>query len=187
MLPDRSKTRQKSPHREGVVTDIKKRSSTEAKGSAGGSHAKGTAAGTDADIVVPYLAEHFADRKTGKALSKALMSLQLENDAEHLPLGTISEEAVIADLLKTFGKDMQQETANEFYVRESHFRGFVCTVVPVREGGVGLRDRTDPGIGDSDTIRIAAKIFDGVAHAVEGLFDEGAPVLFVETVDQGLP
>ena len=157
------KARQKSPHREGVVADIKKRSSTESKCSAGGSHAKGSAVGTYADIVVPYLAKHFADRKTGKALAKALMPLQLENDAEDLPFGTISEETVIADLLKTFWKDMQQETPNEFLVGESHFRGLVCTVVPVRKGGVGLRDGTDPGVGDSDTIGIAAKIFDAKA------------------------
>lgn len=134
----------KSPHREGVVTDIKNQSSTEAKRSAGGSHAKGSAAGTYADIVVPYIAKHFADRKTGKALAKALMALQLENDAEHLPFGTISEEAVIADLLKTFRKDMQQEPSNEFLIRESHLRSLVSAIVSVRKRSMGVRDGADP-------------------------------------------
>ena len=48
-------------------------------------------------------------------------------------------------------------------------------------------NRENSGIGDSDLMGIAPKIFNGIAFTIEGLLDEAVPIHIVELVAEELP
>ncbi len=45
-----------------------------------------------------------------------------------------------------------------------------------------IRNRKDPAVGDGNPVGIAPEVFNGIAKAVKGLLDVGAPVCFIKSV-----
>ena len=56
-----------------------------------------------------------------------------------------------------------------------------------REGHFRASNRKDPAVRNGNPVRIAPQIFDGIAEAVEGLFNVGAPVFAVKGILKVLP
>ena len=71
---------------------------------------------------------------------------------------------------------MKEETSDELLVGQRHIDGITGAIVFGREDSMRVRDGSDAGIGDGDTVGITAEVVYGIAKAVESLFDEGAPV-----------
>jgi len=118
-----------------------------------------------------------------KARLESLMTLKPEQDPEFLLLDGACQETEVTDLLKAFGKDMHQEPADELIMGDSHlFSGIAIPVVAIPEGNGMVRDLKDAGIRDGDTMGVATKVIDGIAEAVEGFLEVGAPVSSVELV-----
>ena len=83
---------------------------------------------------------------------------------------------------------MHQETTNKFLIGQDDFpfwiSGFLSSC---GEGGLFCSNGKDPVVGDSDLVRIPAKILYRVAESIEGLFDVWTPVLLVKRIPEGRP
>ena len=146
-------------------------------------HGRLAAAGTGLHINAEALKKNTLWGIGRKTCLEGLMSLKAEQDPESLLLDRACQKSEVTDLLKAFGKDMHQEPADELIMGDSHlFSGIAIPVVAIPEGNGMVRDLKDAGIRDGDTMGVATKVIDGIAEAVEGFLDVGAPVSSVELV-----
>ncbi len=83
---------------------------------------------------------------------------------------------------------MHQEPPDKLFVAESDLPfGVTGFPAPRREDNLFLCDGKDPVVGDSNPVSISSQILDGIAKAVEGLFNIRAPVFFIKAVFKFLP
>lgn len=158
------------------------------KASADVAHGRLAATGTCSNIDSQTHEENIFGSIRGESSFEGLMTLKTEEDPELFLLDGVCQKPIVTDLLKTFREDMQQEPANELLVGKSHLLADITIlVVTIPEGNGIIRDLQDPCIGDRHTMSVAAKIVDGIAKAVEGLFDVGAPIGIIKIVNKTLP
>ena len=76
---------------------------------------------------------------------------------------------------------MSEKFANKFYT--GNRKGLLDTgfIITSQERDHISINRNDSGIGDGDPVGIASKIFNGVAVAIEGLFDKAVPIVSVKS------
>lgn len=116
------------------------------------------------------------------------MSLQAEDELQISCLHPVAQETVITDLLKTGREHMHKIAAYEFLIGKADGTPWLSgSPASGREGGVCSSYREDTAVGDRNLMRISTKVLDGIAKAVKGLFDIGAPVLFVEGITEFIP
>lgn len=134
-------------------------------------------------IDTPEAVEDLVNGEARQHGFKTLVSLDAEDDGKPLFPETVGKEAVIADLLKSGGEDMHHEPADELAAGKRHlFPGRIIPVVLCHKSDRVSSDRLHPGVGDGDAVGIAPQVLDGVAEAVKGLPDVGAPGSIVEPV-----
>jgi len=96
-----------------------------------------------------------------------------------------AEEAVVADLGETAGKDVLEEAGNEVLDLERHAAGLEGSGVGVAEGDLVVLEAFDAVVGEGDTVDVAREV-EGRALAVADLLDVGDPgFVFVPKVGIG--
>ena len=158
------------------------------KASADVAHGRLAATGTCSNIDSQTHEENIFGSIRGESSFEGLMTLKTEEDPELFLLDGVCQKPIVTDLLKTFRENMRQEPADELMVGKRHFFASVTIpVITIPEGNGIICDLQDPCIGNRHTVGVTAKIVDGIAKAVEGLFDVGAPVGTVKIVNKALP
>lgn len=151
-------------------------------------HAQAAAAVTYMYVDAPELIENLIHCKVCQHGFKTLVPLDAENDGKLLLPVTVGEETIIPDLLETGRKDMHHEPADELTAGKGDIlEGRIVLIVFRHKGDAVPIDRLHPGVGDGDTVGITPQIFNGIAEAIEGLPDVGAPGGIVKPVLQGSP
>ena len=83
---------------------------------------------------------------------------------------------------------MHHEPADELTAGKGDIlEGRIVLIVFRHKGDEVSIDRLHPGVGDGDTVGITPQIFNGIAEAIEGLPDVGAPGDSVKPVPEGSP
>lgn len=143
---------------------------------------------TDSDITIPDRFQKFSHGHICKLPFEFLISLKFKNQSEVSGFHAVVQESVVTDLLKSRRQDMQKETTNELLVFQRDLPpGTTGNPAPGREGSLCLRYRKDPAVGDGNLMCIASQILNGIAKAVEGLFDERAPVSGIKLISEFIP
>lgn len=157
-------------------------------GSAERAHAQAAAVGAYMQVDTPELIEDLIHRKASQHGFKTLVPLDAENDGKFFLPVTVGEETIIPDLLETGRKDMHHKPTNELTAGKGDLlQGRVISVVFRHKGNEIPINRLHPGVSDGDTVRITPQIFNGIAEAIEGLPDVGAPGGIVKPVPEGSP
>lgn len=140
------------------------------------------------DVNAPKGREDLPHRHAGEPGPEALPPLEGENQFQVPAFAPVVKEAIVTDFLKTAWKHMGQEAPYELLMGKGNdaprLPGFPP---PGGEGDLRLCEGKDPAVGDRDLVGILPQIRNGVAKAIEGLLDVGAPVLLVKPVLKGLP
>ena len=112
------------------------------------------------------------------------MPLELENGLQVPRLVSVVQETVIAYFLESRRKHMHEEAPDEFLNAQHDKASWVsCFHAPGRKSDRCFGNFYDPAVGNGNFMRVAAQVLNGIAEAVEGLLDEGAPVLLVKVPD----
>jgi hypothetical protein len=101
-----------------------------------------------------------------------------------LPAG---EQAVVADALKTRGKRMEHEPANELVTGDRHTTGFLFvsgTVILVLKGNLTILESKNPLIGNGNAVSVPAKVFQHLKRTTEGRLGIDNPFNFLERFHQ---
>lgn len=158
------------------------------KGSAERAHAQAAAVVTYMYVDTPELIEDLIHRKASQHGFKTLVPLDAEDNGKLLLPVTVGEETIIPDFLETGRKDMHHEPADELTAGKGDIlEGRIVLIVFRHKGDEVSIDRLHPGVGDGDTVSITPQIFNGIAEAIEGLPDVGAPGDSVKPVPEGSP
>ena len=96
-------------------------------------HTERTAAGTDANIVVPGKTHHIREGKSGKTRTELPACLKVKDDAEIPLLHTTCKKTEVTDLLKAAREDMEHEPSDEFAAGDGDILRFTGTVIFSRE------------------------------------------------------
>src|ERR1017187_4040736 len=81
---------------------------------------------------------------------------------------SIAHEPVIANAVESTGKNVEEESPNELFGRNSHsFRLIVVAVVPPVELDLPVFDIHDPMIGNRDPVGVAAYVVHHLLGASE--------------------
>ena len=106
---------------------------------------------------------------------------QLAAQGEFLLAVTIGEEAVIANTLKSFWEDMEQEAADELIGREFH--GFVLVVVAVvlpAKLDFAIVETEKAVVGDCDAVRVFCNVPENRLRSVKRGFGVDDPFGFAK-------
>lgn len=143
---------------------------------------------TDTDIHMEGSFYQFCHGKIRIPGLKTLMSLQRENEFQVFTFSTIVQESVVTDFLKTGWEHMHQITPDKFCIFQSDRpTGIPRLFSSGREDSLLRIDRQDAAVGDGNLMCISAEVFDGVAKAVKGFLDVGAPVFLIKAVAEICP
>lgn len=115
------------------------------------------------------------------------MALQAEDDGKGFLLDPVSKEAVVTDLLKTRGKDMQHKAPDKLHAGNCDFPVPGCFVVKCGKGDVPVSNRPDPGIGDCNPVGITPEVLDCVSVSVKCFLDENIPVFLIKGITECIP
>lgn len=142
----------------------------------------------DADIGFPHSFEQLSDRQTCISGFEPLMSLQCEDQFQVFTFPTVVQESIVADLLKTVGKDMHQIASHEFFMGQSDDpAGVSWLFTSCGKGDLILRNGTDAAVGNGDLMGVSSKIFNGISKPIESLFDIRTPVFCVKFIPEFRP
>ena len=100
------------------------------------SHTEGTAAGTDANIVVPGKTHHIREGKSGKTRTELPASLKIKDDAKITLFDPACKKTEVTDLLKAMREDMEHEPSDEFAAGDGDILRLTGTVVFRRKSHV---------------------------------------------------
>lgn len=139
------------------------------------------------DVISPHGPEDLIHGKTGKHFPESAVSLDVEQDGEVLLFPPVVQETTVADFLETGRKYMHHETADEFLTGNGDLVCFSCPVVLCKESDLFRCNAEDPGICDGDAVRVASKVFDGVAVPVKGLLQLDVPLRAVHLILKDRP
>lgn len=142
----------------------------------------------DADIGFPHSFEQLSDRQTCISGFEPLMSLQCEDQFQVFTFPTVVQESIVADPLKTVGKDMHQIASHEFFMGQSDDpAGVSWLFTSCGKGDLILRNGTDAAVGNGDLMGVSSKIFNGISKPIESLFDIRTPVFCVKFIPEFRP
>lgn len=152
---------------------------------AGRAHTPVTASGADADIISPDLFEEPSHGKAYKHGMELLMPLDGEDDLKVLLFIAVIQESIITYLLKTGREHMHHQPADELLRGDTdRLYGRIVAVILGCESDSLFGNTLNPGVGNGDTVCVASQVFQGIAKAVKGLPDIGAPLYVVELVQE---
>ncbi len=94
----------------------------------------------------------------------------------------------MADADEVFGKDVEQETADEIDSVKGH--GFLAAglgVIADHESDTAVVKGTEPSVGDSDSVGVSAEIAKHGLRSAEGGLCVDDPIFVVERIEKTLP
>jgi len=96
----------------------------------------------------------------------------------------ISEEAEIANTLESVGKNVKQESTDEFIGAERHrLVAVVIAIILPAKLNLAVIDMKQAIIGDGDAVRVPCDILEDVVRSSEGPLGVNHPVLFPDRSD----
>ena len=116
------------------------------------------------------------------------MPLERKDQFQVSGLIAVIQEAVVTNLLEPGRQYMHQVTPDEFCMLQSNLTsGFTGLFPSGRKSDRILGNRKAPAVRNGNLVGITPKIFNGIAKAVKGFLDVGAPVRFIEAAFPFLP
>ena len=146
-----------------------------------------TAYGTNSSINTPKGKDDVGRRQTRQPAHRKELAGNIADDREVSGLEAVIEESCIADFTETFGQYMEKEATDKFNPRECEDFGGAISIVFHGKRNAFIGNRKNAVIGNGNPMRVAAKIFDGIAELFEGFLDERDPVLAPEELNEYLP
>src|SRR5579872_1613479 len=105
-------------------------------------------------------------------------SSDLEAERQERSALTVGEEAEVADTHEAAWQQVEQETAQELFDRQSHDPLLVAVGrVPPAEADVALGKRNQPAVGNGDAVGVSAEIAQHMFRPAEGPFGVDDPVM----------
>lgn len=111
------------------------------------------------------------------------MTLEFKYQLQISGLIPVVQKAIVPNLLETGWQYMHQITPDEFRMLQGNLTfGFAGRLSSGRKSDRIIENRKDPAVGNGNLMSIASKVFNGIAKAVKGLLNVGAPIHFIKAV-----